>query len=96
MTLIRHIVLMRFTDPGDAALAKAQLDAMPAQIPSLLSLRVGLDIVRSESSYDLVLESTHEDLSGLEDYVGHPVHQAFREWAAPRLAARAVVDCLDL
>ena len=90
--MIRHTVLMRFTDPADAQGAKQRLDGLLGAVPALLSLQVDLDVVRTEASYDLALVSTHEDLAGLKAYAEHPAHLDVLAWLRPRLAARAVVD----
>jgi hypothetical protein len=90
--VIRHVVLMRFTDPADAAEAKARLEGLVGVVPDLLSLQVDLDVLRSEASWDLALVSTHADLEGLKAYQVHPAHAAFLEWMRPRLAERASVD----
>ncbi|MFN2539643.1 MAG: Dabb family protein [Mycobacteriales bacterium] len=90
--MIRHVVLMKLTDPADAPEAKARLEALQGQIPALLSLEVGLDVLRTEASYDLCLITTHDSAQALDDYQLHPVHQEFRAWVGPRLAGRAVVD----
>lgn len=90
--MIRHVVLMRFEDAADAPEAKARLEALPDQISEIASLDVGLDVLRSDVSFDLALVTTHTDLSALSAYQQHPVHQEFLSWVRPRLAARAVVD----
>lgn len=90
--MIRHVVLLRFTEPADAAEAKRRLDGLVGQVPSLRSLDAGLDVLRTEPSYDLALLTTHDDLAGLAAYQDHPAHQDFLAWVRPRLAGRAVVD----
>ena len=90
--MIRHTVLMRFTDAEDAPEAKARLDGLVGAVPALLSLQVDLDVLRTDASYDLALVSTHADLAGLKAYAEHPAHQAVLDWLRPRLAARAAVD----
>ena len=90
--MITHTVLLTFRDRTDAAEAKRRLEELPAQIDALRSLWVGLDMVRTESSSDLVLVTTHDDVAGLLAYQGHPAHQEFLQWLSPRVAARAVVD----
>jgi hypothetical protein len=90
--VIRHVVLMRFTDDADAAEAKARLEALPAQISEIRSMEVGLDVLRTSASFDLALVTTHDSLDALRSYQAHPAHEAFGAWVGPRLAARAVVD----
>ena len=93
--MIRHVVLMKLTDPADAAETKARLEALPAAIPQIRSLEVGIDVLRTDASYDLSLVTTHDSTTTLQEYQDHPVHQEFRTWIGPRLTARAVVDSED-
>ena len=90
--MIRHVVLLKLTDPSLASEAKQRLEALQGQVPSLRSLDVTLDVLRSESSSDLCLVTTHDDLDGLRSYADHPAHQEFLAWLRPVLASRAVVD----
>lgn len=90
--MITHTVLLSFHDPAEAATAKRLLEELPEQIAELRSLWVGLDVLRTASSSDLVLVTTHDDVTGLLAYQGHPAHEAFLGWLRPRVAARAVVD----
>ncbi len=90
--MIRHLVFMTFNDPADAPECQRRLEALPAGIPQILTLEVGLDVVRSDVSAHLALVTTHADLDALRAYQSHPVHQEFGAWVKPRLAARHVVD----
>lgn len=93
--MLTHTVLLKFTDAADAPEAKRRLEDLLGKVPTLRSLRVGLDIVRAEGSYDLALVTTHDDLDGLHEYQEHLAHVAFLDWLRPRLAGRAAVDFLD-
>lgn len=90
--MIRHVVLMKFTDPADAPEAAERLRELAGRIEEIADLHVALDMVGSEVSWDLVLTTRHATLADLEGYQAHPVHQEFGGWVRPRLAARAVVD----
>ncbi len=90
--MITHTVLMKFTDAADAPEAQRRLEELAPEIEQIRSLSVGLDVARTEVSYDLVLVTTHEDLDALVAYQQHPVHAAFGAWLRPLLTARAVVD----
>ena len=90
--MIRHVVLMKFTDPSDASEAVERLRALAPQIDAITDLHVGLDMVGSEVSWHLVLTTRHTSLEALRAYQIHPVHQEFGGWVRPRLADRAVVD----
>ncbi len=90
--MIRHVVLMKLTDPADAPEVKTRLEALAGEVPEILTLDVGLDVLRTDVSYDLWLITTHSSRETLAGYQSHPVHEEFRSWVGPRLAARAVVD----
>ena len=90
--MITHIVLMKFADPSNRDEAKKLLEALPAQIPQIKSLTVGLDLVGSEVSQDLALITTHDSVEDLKAYQSHPVHVEFGGWLRPLLTSRVVVD----
>lgn len=60
---------------ANMARVKAMLEALPEKIGTLKSMEVGIDISRSERSFDMVLVSTFDDQEGLNAYVPHPAHQ---------------------
>ena len=93
--MIRHVVLMKFTDPADAPEAAERLRALGPRIEQIDTLDVGVDVVGSEVSWHLALTTTHTSLAALSGYQAHPVHQEFGAWVRPRLAERAVVDIDD-
>jgi hypothetical protein len=75
--MIVHIVMFAFKEENKAdnlRTVKEMLEVLPQKIPSLLSMEVGLDMVQSERSFDLVLTSTFEDKEGLNVYAVHPAH----------------------
>ena len=74
--MITHLVLfkLREASPGTLAATAAVLQEMEGKIPALNSIEVGVDIVRSERSYDLALITRFSDWQGLEAYRVHPVH----------------------
>lgn len=82
---------MSFHDAADAPEAASRLRAL-AGLPAVRGLDVGVDVLRTESSADLYLVTTHDDLDGLAAYQQHPDHQEFLAWARPRLRARTAVD----
>ena len=90
--MITHTVLMKFTDAADAPEAKAKLESLVGEVPQIKDLVVGLDVVRSEASFDLCLTTTHADLDELRGYQQHEAHLEVAGWLKQRLAARAVVD----
>jgi len=76
--MLVHIVMFQFKEEdkeGNLVRVKTMLEALPGKIESLLSMEVGVDISRSERSFDLVLVSTFDDQAGLDAYAPHPAHQ---------------------
>lgn len=90
--MIRHHVLLKLTDPDDAAETVERLRALAGRCAGLLSMDAGADVLRTEASYDVALVTTHEDLDGLKAYADDPVHGEFLAWVRPRLSGRVVVD----
>ena len=74
--MITHIVFFKLTDqtPENIAKAKDKLLSMAGKIPQLRHLEVGVDMVRSERSYDLALVTKFESLDDLQAYQVHPYH----------------------
>lgn len=76
--MLVHIVMFQFKDENkeaNLARVKAMLEALPQKIDTLKSMEVGIDISRSERSFDMVLISTFDDQEGLNVYAPHPAHQ---------------------
>jgi hypothetical protein len=56
------------------ARVKRMLEVLPEKIETLKSMEVGIDMSRSERSFDLVLTSTFDGQAGLNEYAVHPAH----------------------
>lgn len=77
--MLVHIVMFQFKEENkevNLERVKEMLEALPSQIDTLRSMEVGIDISRSERSFDLVLVSTFDNEEGLNVYAPHPAHQA--------------------
>ena len=75
--MLVHIVMFAFKDENkesNLAHVKSMLEALPNAIESLKSMEVGIDISKSERSFDLVLTSTFDDQAALSAYAIHPAH----------------------
>jgi hypothetical protein len=90
-----HVVLMKFSDSGEAAEAKLRLEELSGAVPEIRSLRVHLDELHTEVSWHLHLVTTHRDANDLRAYQQHPAHLELGAWLRPLLTARAVVDYTD-
>lgn len=74
--MITHLVFFKLTDPSSENLAttRAMLLSMEGQIPLLRHLEAGVDVIRSERSYDVALITRFDSLDDLQAYQVHPYH----------------------
>ncbi|MGE5509466.1 MAG: Dabb family protein [Chitinophagales bacterium] len=100
--MIRHIVFFKLQDPSPENLARAKevILGMAGKVPQLRHLEVGLDVVRSERSYDLALVAHFESLDDLDAYQVHPEHVKVSQFlatvrAVPSVTVDYEVPCLD-
>lgn len=96
--MLVHIVMFQFKEENRAsnmARVKTMLEALPEKIDTLKSLEVGIDISRSERSFDMVLVSMFEDQEGLDVYAPHPAHQEVVKVIKEVTALSKVVDYIQ-
>ncbi len=74
--MIAHIVLFKLKEPTseNVALVKEKLLSMEGRVPMLRKLEVGVDVIRSERSYDVALYTHFDSLEDLQAYQVHPYH----------------------
>ena len=74
--MITHIVLFKLSDPRPETIAATRdlLVSMDGTVPQLRYLEVGVDIIRSERSYDLALVTRLDSLDELKAYQVDPYH----------------------
>ncbi len=74
--MISHIVLFKLADPTAENLAatRDKLLSMDGKIDLLRHLEAGVDVVRSERSYDIALTTRFDSLADLQAYQIHPYH----------------------
>ena len=70
-----HVVFMKFQESSSIASAKSRLETLPALVPSLQYLEVGIDVIHSERSWDLVLITRFKSEEGYREYAFDPNHQ---------------------
>jgi hypothetical protein len=93
--MIKHIVMWKFKDEvpeADKLEMKRLLEALKGVAPTLLDIEVGLDVLGTDQSQDVVLYSEFEDLAGLKAYAEHPEHLKVVEFVKPRVCERHAVD----
>lgn len=74
--MIAHIVLFKLNSPTDenSAAVRDMLLSMNGRVPLLRYIEVGVDIIRSERSYDVALYTKFDSLADLQAYQIHPYH----------------------
>ena len=74
--MIKHVVMYKLKDGSPEACfeAKKMLTSMSGRVEQLRSLEVGIDVVRSERSFDLILECVFDSREALDAYRRHPYH----------------------
>lgn len=72
--MITHVVLFKLNDPSNIQKTREVLMGMDGKIPQIRDLEVGVDVVRSQRSYDLALITRFDSMEDLQAYQVHPVH----------------------
>ncbi len=74
--MITHIVFFKLGDPSPDNIAEVRnrLSNMNGKIPGIRHFEVGVDVVRSDRSYDLALLIRFDTLAELKVYQEHPLH----------------------
>jgi hypothetical protein len=92
--MLRHVVFFKLANPTPEILqeTKAVLLGMKGKIPELLDIEVGIDIVRSERSYDVALTTTFDSLDAMNAYQVHPVHVEVGKYIAGVRQSAVAVD----
>jgi hypothetical protein len=96
--MIRHVVSWKLNGSDAAARAAqaatitAELTALPAVIPEILSLQVGTNTAYPDSNWDVVLIADYESIAALEAYQVHPDHKAAAGVIRQLVAERSSVD----
>lgn len=72
--MVKHIILIKLKDFNDAEKTKEVLLSMRGNVPQALSVDVNIDMLRSDRSYDVMLEVLVENFDKLEEYQNDPYH----------------------
>lgn len=91
--MLKHVVMWRIRDPRiHGPRLKALLEALPAVVPGIRTLEVGINEIADESAADVVLYSAFDDEAALAAYQRHPEHLKVAEFLKPLRLERRVVD----
>jgi hypothetical protein len=95
-----HIVFWRLHEPApngrtrdeNAREMKQRFDAMQGLVPGLLRCDVGIDVLRTAESSDVVLYTEFESRAAYEAYVVHPAHTEIAGFIGTVRSERRAVD----
>jgi len=93
--MVVHVVLEFREDANKAEnirKAKDMIDSLEGLIPSLLSMKTGINFSREERAMDLCLRAEFEDRKGLREYAEHPEHLKVIEFLKTVSEYSKVVD----
>ena len=92
--MITHIVLFKLKDNSIESIEKVRdiLMDMKGRIPGLKDIEVGIDITRSDRSYDLALITNFNSVKDLDAYQTHPIHIKVAEYILSVRESTITVD----
>lgn len=93
--MIRHIVMFRWKDsftPEIRSQWTSGLDAMRGNIPGMLELVHGPDVMGTERSWDHVIVADFATQEDIAVYNTHPLHEAIKPFSLPNVQDLAYVD----
>lgn len=92
--MFTHVVFFRLKDksPEVAQEAMSWLMDLKPVIPEIVDLEMGMDVVRSQRSYDFCIIVKFEDREAMDRYQVHPAHQEVLKKLAGLVSESAAVD----
>lgn len=93
--MIRHVVMFRWKPSFTEEIRQqwiAGLDRLQGQIPGLLSLVHGPDVLETDKSWDHVIIADFSSVEDIDVYNAHPAHEAIKPFSLPNVEQLAYVD----
>ena len=75
--MIIHVVMIKFREEErekHISKAKRLIDELNDFVPSLVSMRTGINFAEEDRAMDLCLIAEFENIEGLNEYASHPEH----------------------
>lgn len=95
---IAHIVTWRLNGASakereqQARLMVQAFEAARAEVPGLLSMQIGANVIDAPDAWDVALYMTFASRAHLAAYQAHPSHLAIKQLVGPMRTARCQVD----
>jgi Stress responsive A/B Barrel Domain len=92
--MVSHVVMFRFRDrsPEHLAHCRGLLEALPAKVPQIRHLEVGVNARPSDRAYDLCLSATFDTWEDLAAYQSNPDHLEVATYLRSAMDASGSVD----
>jgi hypothetical protein len=92
--MINHVVVYKLKDrtPENIEKTRAILATLGGKVPFLRYFEIGVDVLHSEKSYDLVLLAKFDNLADLQAYQDHPAHQEVIKYTSTVRESTITVD----
>ncbi|GAP56458.1 Dabb family protein [Arthrobacter sp. 92] len=93
--MIRHAVLFKFKPDFPAADKQAWiegLDRMAGNIPGMLNLTHGPDVLNTERSFDYAIVADFDNVEDIAVYNTHPLHEPLKAYSFPNSQQILSVD----
>ena len=96
--MVKHLVMWRLAATGDAERAaaveeiRAMLEGLPAAVPGVRSLEVGVNGLPGDKASDIVVTTSFDGWTALRDYGSHPEHVKVAARIAELTSERRSVD----
>ena len=72
--MIKHIVCFKLKEGESVEKAKEVLLSMKGNVPTIIDIEVGQDFLKSQRSYDLILQVVLKDKDALNEYQNDEYH----------------------
>jgi len=97
--MLKHIVMWKLKPFAEGVSKsvntlkmKNMLEALQEKIDCIKNIEVGIDISKTDSSYDIALHSEFLNKQALQEYLNHPDHVLVAEFVGKVRENRIVVD----
>lgn len=72
--MLKHVVCIKLKDRSRASELATLLMSLDGRVETLKSIEVGVDVLGSERSWDLLLVTVFDSMQGMQEYQKHPAH----------------------
>ena len=97
--MLKHIVMWKLkesaegrTEAQNVLYVKEILDLLPYKIKEIKNLEVGINMLKTPSSYDLILIVDFANMMDLQAYQANPEHVKVADYIFKVRETRAVID----